>query len=45
MIKPKLAIVSSHKVCCGIAYYAEALKGLLSPSFESAASANVYEHL
>jgi glycosyltransferase involved in cell wall biosynthesis len=34
MKKPKLAIVSSHKVCCALAYYAEALKNLLSPAFE-----------
>lgn len=32
--KPRLAIVSSYNVCCGIAYYAAALKDLLKDSFE-----------
>lgn len=34
MAKPRLAIVSSHKICCALAYYADALKELLEPSFE-----------
>ena len=33
-LKPRLAIVSSHKICCALAYYADALKDLLSPCFE-----------
>ena len=33
-IKPRLAVVSSHNICCALAYYAAALKDLLSPSFE-----------
>jgi glycosyltransferase involved in cell wall biosynthesis len=32
--KPRLAIVSSHKICCPLAYYADALKDFLSDSFE-----------
>ncbi len=32
--KPRLAIVSSHKICCALAYYAEALKDFLSPAFD-----------
>ena len=34
MPKPRLAIVSSHKICCALAYYADALKEFLSPAFE-----------
>lgn len=34
MIKPRLAIVSSHKICCALAYYADALKDLLSAAFD-----------
>jgi hypothetical protein len=33
-MKPRLAIVSSYNVCCGIAYYAAALKDLLKDSFD-----------
>src|SRR4051812_49284665 len=32
--KPRLAIVSSHKICCALAYYADALKDFLTPSFD-----------
>lgn len=32
--KPRLAIVSSYNICCGIAFYAEALRSFLSPSFD-----------
>src|SRR3569832_1601937 len=32
--RPRLAIVSSHKICCALAYYADALKQYLSPSFD-----------
>jgi glycosyltransferase involved in cell wall biosynthesis len=32
--KPRLAVVSSHNICCALAYYADALKDILSPAFE-----------
>ncbi len=32
--KPRLAIVSSYNICCGIAFYAEALRSFLTPSFD-----------
>ncbi len=32
--KPRLAIVSSHKICCALAYYADALKELLNDAFD-----------
>ncbi|HSX14087.1 MAG TPA: hypothetical protein VLE96_06695, partial [Chlamydiales bacterium] len=32
--RPRLAIVSSHNICCALAYYADALKQFLSPSFD-----------
>lgn len=32
--KPRMAIVSSHKICCPLAYYADALKEFLDPSFD-----------
>lgn len=32
--KPRLAIVSSHNICCPLAYYADALKEFLSPAFD-----------
>lgn len=32
--KPRLAIVSSHNICCALAYYADALKDFLTPSFD-----------
>lgn len=33
-LKPRLAIVSSYNICCGIAFYAEALRSFLSPAFD-----------
>ena len=32
--KPRLAIVSSHNICCALAYYADALKEFLTPIFD-----------
>lgn len=30
----RLAIVSSHNICCPLAYYAEALRDFLQPAFD-----------
>jgi glycosyltransferase involved in cell wall biosynthesis len=32
--KPRLAIVSSHNICCPLAYYADAIKDFLTSCFE-----------
>lgn len=33
-LRPRLAVVSSHNICCAISFYADALKDFLHPAFD-----------